>query len=129
MLNDIGQRVDLQSQTFATCNKIWTRAITWLMKAAPGLLLVGEIRDKSESLKFLGCSSWFRSLTQRPWLVQGHQAALVLHKFFITEYGCNRSLNRALTVNGPTPAAHPRWLDEPFKVRVVREQSERDRSF
>eukprot|EP00438_Fugacium_kawagutii_P035077 Skav205130 [mRNA] locus=scaffold3411:24706:26586:- [translate_table: standard] len=115
---DTGAAIDLASQT-----RVWTRALGWVSKHAPGLLMPGFGVKRSYSLNTLGNTAWLNGWSPRPKLLSGSDAAQWLYNFFHTARGVDRNLGRCFDLPHKPWLDHPATIDTPIAERMTEVQN------
>ena len=122
VLDDIEKRVDVQSTTLGAQTQTWCKAITWLLKFTDQKVFPSALKKKAVSINRIGSSATMKGLEVRPRLANNDAVIQHLHKFFNTDSGMNRSLDRNFDWNAGTTPIHPVELNVPFvqRARAIR---------
>ena len=94
------------------------KAITWLLKFTDQKVFPSALKKKAVSINRIGSSATMKGLEVRPRLVNNDAVIQHLHKFFNTDSGMNRSLDRNFDWNAGTTPIHPVELNVPFAQRA-----------
>ena len=118
ILDDIEERADVQCTTLGAQTQTWCKAITWLHKFTDGKVFLSALKKKAVSINRIGSSATMKGMEVRPKLVHNEAVIQSLHKFFNTETGMNRSLDRIFEWNTGIIPTHPDELHVPFQERA-----------
>ena len=117
ILDDHAVRADAVAITLGAQMQTWSTSICWLHKHVPSLFPV-DIKNKATSIAYIGSSATMKGFLKRPKLVNPNLTVQLLHEFFNTATGSNRTLSRVLNTPPVPIPKHPIELEVPLEQRA-----------
>ena len=120
ILDDLHVQADSSPRTLGDQMMVWAKSLSWIHRMTPYKMFPCDPIPKAKSLATLGSSATAKGFKCRPKLVYSTEVISLLHAYFNTNVGHNRTLNRCIDIPRKTSILHqmPEGLDTSFEQRA-----------